>query len=70
METNPKHLIHSFNNNPDSQGNYEGLTKLEHMAIEFCKALVSAQVSNEEGNAIIAIRQAKELIKQLNKTQS
>lgn len=47
-----------------------GLTKREHMAIEFCKALVTAQVSNEEGNAIIALKQADELIKQLNQPES
>lgn len=46
-----------------------GLTKREHMAIEFCKALVTAQISNEEGNAILALKQADELIKQLNETK-
>lgn len=45
---------------------YKGLTKREHMAIEFTKALVIAGVSDEQGNAIMALRQADELIKQLN----
>lgn len=46
-----------------------GLTKREHMAIEFCKALLGRGeygASDAEGNALMAIQQADELIKQLN----
>lgn len=44
-----------------------GLTKREYIAIEICKALVTAQIIDEEGNAKIALLQTDFLIKELNK---
>lgn len=46
-----------------------GIDLLTHMSIEFTKALLGRGeygTSDDEGNAKLAIMQAKELIKQLN----
>lgn len=38
---NRESQMHSFNSNEYSEGNFDGLTKYEHMVIEFTKALIS-----------------------------
>lgn len=79
MECNPNEPIDTVCSDTLGQTIYFGLTKREHMAIEFTKAMLSNNngVYNfkSEDNEIkfcstIAIKTADELIKQLNKTKT
>lgn len=75
--TNPNEPINAAMDNNNYQGvdrmelRYEGLTKREHMAIEFTKAILSTGTALKPGTSneticLTALSIADELIKQLN----
>lgn len=72
MKTEPNQLAYPCDGEYAGEArsnNDAGLTKREHMAIEFTKALLGRGehgYSDSQGNAQLAIQQADELIKQLN----
>lgn len=74
MKTDPKEPISPMphqNSDGSIQYNvYVGLTKREHMSIEFIKAIMSAGISNSnatnEAICLLGIQMADELIKQFN----
>jgi hypothetical protein len=70
---NGKKLMHSFGDNGDESGNYEGLTKREHFASIAMQGILSnKEIINRTGNPIMrkqiieeSIKCADELLKQL-----
>ena len=75
MECNPNEPIDTVCSDRLGQTIYFGLTKREHMAIEFTKAILTAGNSlkpntSNETICIAGITLADELIKQLNQTKT
>ena len=68
--TNANDLIHSFNHIKSAEGNFKGITKLEHFAAMAMQGLLSTvDVKDFESKELCdaSVRIAKELITSLNK---
>jgi hypothetical protein len=69
MKTTPNDLMHSFNHTPDTEGNFNGLTKREYFAAIMLQGLVtlSSHQQSHESHATQAIAYADALINALNR---
>ena len=69
--TNANDLMHSFNHTPDTEGNFNGLTKREYFAAIMLQGLVtlSSHQQSHESHATQAIAYADALINALNETK-
>ena len=65
--TNGNDLMHSFNHNTDTEGNFKGLTKREYFAAMAMQGLCSSEVKDKvEVFAQASVRLADALINALN----
>lgn len=71
MKTEPDFLMHSFNSDNASEGNFNGLTKREHFASMAMQGLISDQTYLRPNNGVEIAQRAVEiadaLIAELNK---